>query len=170
MKERINIRVSQKNYAIMQRINEMANTKDGAQQFTSTLVEILSLGLKAYDNGLREIDNQLINLKEKTPLTLSIEREVARSIFSDLCAAIAELAEYEESRATPNPEKINLYKLTRKALVNQKIHFPEFTTADVDDVFKTLAPILKQFNLSDSIADCENIFEINKQVFLDLVK
>ena len=116
-----------------------------------------------------ETDKQNIELMQKSPLELSVDREFAGSMFPQLSGAIANLMRDEEAKPTPNQEKLEFYILASKALARRDSAFSPFSTNDVTNIFETLSPILKKLSKSKSSIEDETIFESNEQVFIDLI-
>lgn len=164
----VNIRVNQRNAPVLQRVEQIANNRPGNHQFTPTLIELLEIGLKTYEDGFRLVDNKVININEITT-TMSVRREVGRSIFPDLAGVLIDLKRYEKSKSNPDQKTIDFYQLVAKALFSQHAKFRHLTDSDVENVFRTISPILKKCNLATTKAEEENIINLNRQVLQDLI-
>jgi hypothetical protein len=169
IKEKIYIRRSVKFDPIIRQIEKIASERSGGQ-LTSTLLEMAALGVKVYESGLRLVDNELIQINNENTITMmNVDREVGRSIFPSFVGAIADMKRFEKNKLNPDPEKINFYQLVAKALASQYANFSKFSDADVDQVFNEIAPILKACNLAKTDNAREQIINLNKQIFLNLI-
>ncbi|MCC2625449.1 MAG: hypothetical protein K0R14_1322 [Burkholderiales bacterium] len=164
----VNIRVNQRNAPVLQRVEQIANSRPGSHQFTPTLIELLEIGLKSYEDGFRLVDEKVININQITTV-MSVRREVGRSIFPKLVGILVDLKRYEKSKKDPNPKTIDFYQLAAKALFAQHAKFRHLTDNDVENVFKTIAPILKKCNLATDKAKEERIIKSHKQVLQDMI-
>lgn len=59
----IHIRKSERYAPVFARVEEIA-AKRAHHQVTPVLMEILELGLQSYDNGLRMVENQVVDIKD----------------------------------------------------------------------------------------------------------
>jgi hypothetical protein len=164
----VNIRVNQRNAPVLHRVEQIANSRPGSHQFTPTLIELLEIGLKSYEDGFRLVDEKVININQIT-IAMSVRREVGRSIFPDLASVLVNLKRYEKSKKKPNMKTIDFYQLAAKALFAQHARFRHLTDNEVENVFKTIAPILKGCNLATDKAEEEKVINSHRQVLQDLI-
>ena len=166
MKDVINIRVSQKNEPILARISEIAKTRAGAQQFTPTLIEMLAIGLAAYDKGFRLIDEQLIDKKDIQKRTLmSVENESAEFSYALLAGQISHIETNESKKQNANPEKIKFYKNCGMALWREKEYFYKLSDLEITESMKIFSPIIKQLGKTKDWDEKEQIMYNNKHAF-----
>lgn len=100
---------------------------------------------------------------------MNVEREVARSIFTGLAGSLIDIGRYEKSKLNPNPEKIKFYDLAAKALFFEHDRFRHFTNLDVQNVFDSIAPILKSLRLTPSEPEREQIADDNRLILQKLI-
>ena len=166
-KERIYIRRSIKFEPIFKKIEKIASERPGGQ-LTSTLLEMAALGVKSYESGLRLVDDKLLNTNNESS-TMNVDREVARSVFTSLAGSLIDVKRNEKLKEVPDQEKIKFYDLAAKALYFEHDRFRHFTNDDVQNVFSTIAPILKGLRLAKNKLEREQIVENNHQVLQSLI-
>lgn len=167
----INIRRSNKFMPIIKRVEEFANQQNRSE-LTSAFMDLVLLGLTSHDKGLRLVDNELISIKQLQPVkkTLSVRREVARSVFTSLAGSLVDLSAFEESKEDPNLDKIEFYRLARKTLYIQHANFRNLTDSDVENIFNLISPILKSVRLAETKEEREHIIETNKHIFENMIQ
>lgn len=163
---KITIRRSNKFEPLFKRIEEIVAERPGSK-LSSTILEMAALGLKYYDEGSRMIDEKLFNINEGK--IMNERREVGRSVFTSLAGSLVDIGRYEESKPIPDKTKIEFYQLVRKALYAKHAKFRLFTDEDVEDVFKTLSPILKAIRLAPNKQAREVIVETNRATLMGLI-
>ena len=171
MKDAINIRISQKNAPILSRVSEIASSRAGAQQFTPTLIEMLAIGLKAYDSGFRLVDEQLINKEEFSKRTLmSVENESAEFSYTLLSGQISHIETNESKKPNADPEKIKFYENCGLALWREKRYFYKLSDLEIKESMKIFSPIIKQLGKTKDWDEKERIMYSNKEIFDNLIK
>lgn len=162
----IYIRESIKYRPVIDRVKQIA--PQFHNELTATIMELLKLGIKSYDSGLRIVEDKIINVNEHTS-TMNVRREVGRSVFTSLAGSLVDIGRKEAAKPNPDKSKIAFYQLARKALYSQHAKFRHLTDADVEDVFSTLSPILKCVRLAGSDQEREHIIDDNRTILVDLI-
>ena len=162
----IYLRESTKYKPVIERVRQIA--PQFHNELTATIMELLKLGIKSYDSGLRVVEDKVINVNEHTS-TMNVRREVGRSVFTSLAGSLVDIGRKEEAKPNPDKSKLDFYQLARKALYAQHAKFRHLTDADVEEVFLTLSPILKGLRLTDSNQESERIINDNKSVLDNLI-
>jgi hypothetical protein len=139
-------------------------------EITATLMEMAKLGIQVYTGEV--ITKKIQEPAEVTSITttMSVRREVGRSVFPKLAGQLIDLKRYENRKEHPNPDTVNFYQLAAKALFAQHSQFRHLTDNDVEKVFSTISPILKSCFHADTKEAKEEIIELNKATLLALIK
>lgn len=172
MNERVVVRVTKRSKPLFVQIEEIAQSRQAGQnEFTSTLLDILELGLLTYESGHRVMDNEIIQKSSISKLsqrsTYSVFNEVAETLYSGLAGAIANLSYYEEDKPKPNLDLLKFYDLIGKALWCQKNKFNKFTDEQIKKTVSILSPIKK--SLFGNLDEQQQVIDNNKLFFDSLI-
>lgn len=166
----IHIRRSIKYQPLIERVEQIA-TQNNCGEFTATIMDILELGIKSYDLGLRVVDHKLLDIKESNEVNkvMDVDREVSRSVFTSLAGSLGNLSLYESTKLIPNPDRITFYKLVNKALWREHANFSLSSAREVRDIFENIAPILKSIRGAKNNKERESIVEFHRKSLTNLI-
>ena len=166
----IHIRRSIKYQPLIKRVEQIA-TEHNHGELTAAIMNILELGIKSYDLGLRVVDHKLLDIKESNEINkvMDIDREVARSVFTSLAGSLGNLSLYESSKSKSNQDLIRFYELASKALWREHANFSLSPAKEVRDIFENIAPILKSIRGAKNNEERESIVDIHKQSLTNLI-
>lgn len=168
IKDNITLRVTKQNVPVFNQIIKIAEEKN--EQFTSTMLNFLKLGLKFYQDGYRIVDDELVKLPSKKRSLYSIDNEVAESLYSSLAGLLADMDRCENEQQHPDKVKLEYYKLIRNALWEEKRQFNTFSDEEISENTDVLAPILKNMVMADNYEARLRILEQNRTYFNTLIK
>lgn len=169
MQDRITIRNSKRSASLIARVEEIAKQRNFGK-VTPALLDILELGLKSFDSGYRLVDGKLLTVDE-LPSVVSIEKEVAKSLYGQLIGELVNLEYYEEEKPQPNQQKLEFYLLIRKALRVEQSGFYKLTVEQAIARQNTFtSPILLALRSVETPEDAEHIIFEHEPEFLELIQ
>lgn len=169
MQDRLTIRNSQRSAPLINRIEEIAKQRNFGK-VTPALLDILELGLKSYDAGYRFVDGKLLTV-EQLPSIVSIEKEVAKSLYGQLAGEVVNLEYYEEEKPQPDKKKLEFYLLIRKALRIEQSGFYRLTVEQaIARQNNFTSPILLALRSVDTPEEAERIIFEHEAEFLELIQ
>ena len=171
MDKTIHIRKSAKYKPTFDMLEVLAPQFDN--EITATLMEMAKLGIQVYTAEVAQAAKTAeapAKLIAADTTTMSVRREVGRSVFPKLAGQLVDLKRYENSKEHPDADKVSFYLLAAKALFAQHTKFRYLTDNEVEEVFSTVSPILKTCFHADTKEAKEGIIESNKPVLLSLIK